>query len=168
MLNCNSSLTERQRALLSYWSQITATGQLPERRDINPGQLGIALASTSLVQKEGETFRFRLTGSRLENLLERSVKGKLLQELDATSEEAGSTSMMLALETGRPVAGNRKIGGRWHCWLRVPLLDEDGNPTLVLCLDEFPRNLPDSEEAKANGFFEEDRALLKRLGALAA
>lgn len=141
-LNSKSALTDRQQALLKHWTTLLAKGQIPSRRDINPGQLGVALANTSLVEREGDTFRFRLTGSRLEGLFGRRAKGRLLEEIDTNVEEAGSASMALTLETGRPVSGNRKTGTHWHCWLRVPLRDRFGNVCMVLCLDEFPKELP--------------------------
>ena len=61
--------------------------------------------------------------------------------IDETISEAGSQSLELALETARPVSGNRRVGARFHCWLRLPLIDETGEPTLVLCIDEFPASL---------------------------
>lgn len=136
---CKSVLTEQQRSLLEYWHSICIDGQLPSRRQLNPVQLGGALASTSLVEKTQAGFRFRLMGSRIAALFGRE---HLLEEIDAHIEEAGSSSMDIALETGRSVSGSRNVGARWHCWLRVPLLDDEGNRTLVLCLDEFPGQLP--------------------------
>lgn len=140
--NYESRLTDRQQSLLAYWSSLSQDGEIPSRRQLNPAQLGGALANTSLVQKAGETFRFRLTGSRLEGLFGRKTQGLLIDEIDASIAEAGSASMELALETGRQVSGCRKVGARFHCWLRVPLLNDDGVPSLVLCLDEFPTRKP--------------------------
>ena len=147
-----SQLTDRQKGLLMYWESLCQGGQLPVRRKLNPVQLGGALANTSLVEQVAGSFRFRLTGSRLEGLFGRKTQGRLIDELDASIAEAGSASMELALETGRPIMGHHKVGARFHCWLRVPMLDDEGQPRLVLCLDEFPCNLP----AKAQGFSEED------------
>lgn len=143
-LDTHSVLTKRQRALLNYWVTLCKDGGLPSRRKVNPVQLGGALANTSLVEKAGDRFRFRLTGSRLEGVFGRKVKGRVIDTMDRAIAEAGSASMDLALETSRPVSGCQMIGARYHCWLRVPLLDDDGHPTLVLCLDEFPSKAPDT------------------------
>ena len=140
--NCESVLTECQKRLLEYWVSISREGRVPTRRDLNPVQLGVALAHTSLAQREDDYFRFRLAGSRIEALFGRNVDGNVIEKIDANIPEAGTASMELALDTGRPVSGSRKIGARWHCWLRVPLLDDDGFQTLVLCLDEFPSQQP--------------------------
>jgi len=142
-LNTSESvLTERQKGVLSYWASICRNGHLPSRKALNPAQLGVALAHTSLVEKGAESFRFRLKGSRIQAVFGQHTQGRLIDEIDASIAEAGSSSMELALETGRPVSGSRKVGARWHCWLRVPLLDDSGNRTLVLCLDEFPARDP--------------------------
>lgn len=145
-----SVLTERQKNILEYWVSVRGSGDIPRRRQINPAQLGGALANTSLVEKKNHSFAFRLTGSRLEGLFRRKPQGRVIEEIDARIAEAGSESMALALETGRPVSGSRKVGARWHCWLRVPLLNDAGEPTLVLCLDEFPSRLPSAERAHSD------------------
>ncbi len=137
-----SVLTNYQNNLLSYWASICRDGRLPTRRDINPVQLGGALANTSLVEKMDDRFRFRLTGSRINTLFGGDRPDELLEKIDASIEEAGTSSVELALETGRPVSGSRQVGTLWHFWLRVPLLDDDGQRTLVLCLDEFPTRPP--------------------------
>lgn len=141
-LSTESVLTDRQISLLAYWASMSEPGQLPYRKSLNPVRLRGALANTSLVEKAGDTFRFRLTGSRLEGVFGRRLKGQVIEAIDANIAEAGSASMDVALESGRPVSGHRRVGARWHCWLRVPLLDNEGNATLVLCVDEFPGELP--------------------------
>ena len=138
----NSEMTECQNGLLSYWNSICREGAIPSRRALNPAQLGVALAHTSLVEKVNDTFRFRLTGSRIQAVFGQEAQDRLIDGIDANTAEAGSASMELALETKRPVCGSRKVGARWHCWLRVPLLDDAGDCTLVLCLDEFPARKP--------------------------
>lgn len=138
----NSELTECQQGLLSYWNSLCDNGQLPSRKALNPAQLGVALAQTSLVEKADNMFRFRLTGSRIQGVFGKNPQDRLIDEIDASIAEAGSSSMDIALETGRPVSGSRKVGARWHFWLRVPLLDDAGNCTLILCLDEFPAHKP--------------------------
>ncbi len=132
------ALTRQQELILDYWISLCAEGQLPTRRQINPARLGTALASTSLVQKEETGFRYRLTGSRLKGLFGNDGEKSLLAVIDDNISEAGSESLELTLEMGRPVTGSRRVGARWHCWLRLPFLDEDGQRSLVLCVDEFP------------------------------
>lgn len=132
-----SVLPERQQRLVAYWKSKQVAGTWPGRRDINPGDVLGALSTVSLVERSAEGFRFRLTGSRLRDLFGGNLQGKLISLIDRSVEEAGSASMDLALETGRPVSGSRKVMGRWHFWLRLPLLDEQGRPRLVLCADEL-------------------------------
>lgn len=138
-----SVLTERQKDLVSYWTSLCEGSSLPSRRALNPVQLRGALAHTSLAEKNGETFKFRLTGSRIAALFGRNAERQLIEEIDLNNAEAGTSSMDLALETGRPVFGSRRVGARWHCWARVPLLNDEGVAALVLCLDEFPAELPE-------------------------
>lgn len=135
--HAESVLPERQQRLVAYWKSKQIAGTWPGRRDINPGDVLGALSTVSLVEWSSEGFRFRLTGSRLRDLFGGNVQGKLISHIDKSVEEAGSASMDLALETGRPVSGSRQVMGRWHFWLRLPLLDEQGRPRLVLCADEL-------------------------------
>lgn len=153
-----SVLTEGQENLLAYWVSICRGGRIPSRRELNPALLGAALANTSLVERANNSFRFRLTGSRIEAVFGRGGEGRVIDEIDASIAEAGTESMELALETGRPVSGSRKLGARWHCWLRVPLLDDAGNRRLVLCLDEFPSREPGAFQEQAR-----DGAMIERI-----
>ena len=140
-----SRLTERQARLVSYWKSKSVDGCWPARGDINPGEVLSTLATVSLVELTGEDFRFRLTGSRIRTIFGHDPQGQLIAEIDETVEEAGSASMAVALESGRPVSGSRKLGHRWHLWLRLPLLDERGAPRLVLCADEICDADPDGD-----------------------
>ncbi|MEO0883108.1 MAG: PAS domain-containing protein [Pseudomonadota bacterium] len=144
-----SRLTERQESLVSYWKSKCSDGLWPSRQDINPGHVLNALASISLVEKRGDQFRFRLTGSSLRRVFGGDLTGQVIREIDRLGEDAGSASMSIALETGRPVYGSRKIGSEWHIWLRLPLLNEHGAPDLVLCADEVVQADPDAKERPA-------------------
>jgi len=132
-----SRLTELQQRLVAYWKSKMVDGVLPSRRDINPGEVLGALAHVSLVEKNADGFRFRLTGSHLRTIFGTDVQGQLMSEIDLTVEEAGSASMGITLETERPVSGCRKVGKKFHRWLRLPLRSDDGEPHLVLCVDEL-------------------------------
>ena len=153
LVDRESVITERQKDLLSYWTSLCNGQSIPARRALNPARLRAALAHTSLAEKSEDKFKFRLTGSRIAALFGRNAERQLIDEIDDSIAEAGSSSMDLALETGRPVIGNRRVGARWHCWVRVPLLNDQGMATLVLCLDEFPAQLP---EAMFDTFLFED------------
>ncbi|MEM7661946.1 MAG: PAS domain-containing protein [Pseudomonadota bacterium] len=141
-----SRLTERQENLVSYWKSKCIQEQWPRRQDINPGDVLNALSSISLVQRSDDGFRFRLTGSSLTALFGGDLAGQFIRDIDTEVEEAGSASMEIALETGRPVYGSRKFGTQWHIWLRLPLLTEVGEPLLVLCVDEIVQADPDMPE----------------------
>lgn len=145
--NTQSVLTDQQRLVLDYWVSLHNDDALPTRRQINPVRLGKSLASTSLVQKSDGAFKYRLTGSRVHGLFGSQQDKSLLEVIDETIAEAGSASLELALESGKPVSGSRKVGARWHCWLRLPFLDEDGAPNLVLCIDEFPTHIAPQVDA---------------------
>lgn len=126
-----------QARILDHWHEISDGAGIPDRSDIDPGKFGGALGNISLVELGDHGFRFRLTGSLLSEIFKDAGKGRLLSDMDVVVEEAGTASMSLALETGRAVFGDRQIGGRWHSWLRLPLLDEIGVARLVLCFDEI-------------------------------
>ncbi|MEM9668275.1 MAG: PAS domain-containing protein [Pseudomonadota bacterium] len=138
-----SHLTERQKELVEYWKSKSTDGKWPCRSDINPGDVLSALASISLIERDEDGFRFRLTGSSLRSVFGGNVQGQLIREIDVAVEEAGSASLEVTLENGHPVCGSRKMGDRWHIWLRLPLLDETGDPRLVLCSDEVVAADPD-------------------------
>lgn len=148
--NGQSVLTRTQRDILAYWVSLSIDGDLPSRRQVNPARLGTALAHTSLVQRNGDEFRYRLTGSRVKGLFGCNQDKSPLAVIDETIAEAGSASLGLALETRRPVSGSRRVGARWHSWLRLPLLDEAGEPSLVLCVDEFPASLDGALPNRSN------------------
>lgn len=154
LVDRESALTERQTDLLSYWTSLCDGQSIPARRELNPARLRGALAHTSLAEKSGDKFSFRLTGSRIAALFGRNAERQLIDEIDANIAEAGSSSMDLALETGRPVIGSRRVGARWHCWVRVPLVNDQGKAALVLCLDEFPAEL---QQAELDAYLFEDK-----------
>ncbi len=131
------ALNPMQARILDHWHEISSPHDIPHRRDIDPGKFGCALGHISLVELCDSGFRLRLTGSLISNVFNHRGKGKLLSEIDASVAEAGSASMSLALETGHAVFGDRQLGARWHCWLRLPLRDETGRARLVLCFDEI-------------------------------
>ncbi|MEL7480237.1 MAG: PAS domain-containing protein [Pseudomonadota bacterium] len=156
-----SRLTERQKSLLSHWKASAGGGHCPRRKDIDPGKVLNALSTVSIVETTHDGFRFRLTGSRLRHLFGGDVQGQLISAIDAEVEEAGSASMELAIETGRPIHGNRRRDGRWHFWLRLPLRDDNGQVSLVLCADE----LCDREDGASVRCGEADTRTIKTLAA---
>lgn len=129
-----------QAKILDHWHGIVGDGGIPHRADLDPGKFTCALGHISLVELGDEGFRFRLAGSHLHEIFADVDKGGLLSEIDISVEEAGSASMSIALETGRAVFGDRKVGSRWHSWLRLPLMDEAGVARLVLCFDQVTSN----------------------------
>ena len=126
-----------QAKILDHWHELSSEAGIPFRSEINPGKFASALGHISLVELGEHGFRFRLSGSLLEDVFQDAGKGRLLSEMDAAVEEAGSASMSIALETGRTVFGDRQFGSRWHSWLQLPLRDENGAARLVLCFDEI-------------------------------
>lgn len=140
-----AGITEAQRLLISHWAECRGRdGQVP-RDAINPGIVRSTLACLSIVEiDEAGEGRFRIAGSRLRDLFGMDVRGRRVSEIAGAHGAAYALGLTAALERGQPVGGVSEQGGRLHAWLRLPLLDEAGELTQVLCHDEFiahPRDI---------------------------
>lgn len=133
-----SGLTEAQRLLIAHWHAVRAADGRVPREAIDPGTILPALASLSIVEMdEAGEGRFRIAGSRLRDLFGMDVRGRRVAEIAGTHGECYALGLNAALDRGVPVGGVIEQGGRLHAWLRLPLADENGQLTQVLCHDEF-------------------------------
>lgn len=133
-----AGVTEAQRLLIAHWLEGQDTDGRVPREAIDPGTVRSTLASLSIVEvtPAGEG-RFRIAGSRLRDLFGRDVRGCRVSDIAGTHGECYTLGLTAALERGAPVGGVTETGGRLHAWLRLPLTDENGDLTQVLCHDEF-------------------------------
>ena len=149
-----------QAKILDHWHELSSEGGIPYRSEIDPGKFASALGHISLVELADCGFRFRLSGSLLQDIFQNAGKGRLLSEMDAAVEEAGSASMSIALETERIVFGDRQFDERWHSWLRLPLRDANGEARLVLCFDEITNHPSWKESSQIRRQAEGDPAVI--------
>ncbi|HAY07669.1 MAG TPA: PAS domain-containing protein [Hyphomonas sp.] len=133
-----AGITEAQRLLIAHWHEVRAADGRVAREAIDPGTILSALASLSIVEvNEVGEGRFRIAGSRLRDLFGMDVRGRRVAEIAGSYGECYALGLSAALERGVPVGGVTEQGGRLHAWLRLPLCDENGDLTQVLCHDEF-------------------------------
>lgn len=133
-----SGVTEAQRLLIAHWyERRTAEGFVP-REAIDPGIVRTTLASLSVVEiDESGEGRFRIAGSRLRDIFGLDVRGRKVAEIAGAHGECYALGLSAALERGLPVGGLIETGERLHAWLRLPVVDEDGDLSLVICHDEL-------------------------------
>jgi hypothetical protein len=149
-----AGVTEAQRLLIAHWYECrTAEGLVP-RDAINPGIVRTTLASLSVVEIDpaGEG-RFRIAGSRLRDIFGLDVRGRKVAESAGAHGECYALGLSAALERGLPVGGIIETGERVHAWLRLPVVDEEGDLSLVICHDELISSrqalTPDPEQPRA-------------------
>ncbi|MEX1250973.1 MAG: PAS domain-containing protein [Hyphomonas sp.] len=132
-----SGVTEAQRLLIAHWYECRTSEGLVPRDAIDPGIVRSTLASLSIVEIDavGEG-RFRIAGSRLRDIFGMDVRGRRVAEIAGTHGECYALGLSSALERGNPVGGVIE-GARLHAWLRLPVADEHGDLTMVLCHDEL-------------------------------
>lgn len=136
-----AGVTEAQRLLIAHWHECrTSDGTVP-RDAIDPGIVRSTLACLSIVEIDamGEG-RFRIAGSRLRDIFGMDVRGRRVAEIAGTHGECYALGLSSALERGAPIGGVIETGNRLHAWLRLPVADENGDLTMVLCHDELVAN----------------------------
>ncbi len=132
-----SGVTEAQRLLIAHWYECrNADGQVP-RDAIDAGTVRSTLADLSIVEiDEIGQGRFRIAGSHLRDLFGMDVRGRPVSEIAGAYGEGYAFGLIAAVQQGVPVGGVTDTGKGLHVWLRLPLMDEDGALTQVLCHDE--------------------------------
>lgn len=148
-----AGVTEAQRLLIAHWFECRAADGLVPRDVFDPGTVRSTLSCLSIVEMSpaGEG-RFRIAGSRLRDIFGMDVRGCPVAEIAGTHGECYALGLLSAVERGLPVGGVIEAGERLHAWLRLPLADEFGAVTQVLCHDELitaRQALPDAPRAAA-------------------
>jgi hypothetical protein len=133
-----SGVTEAQRLLIAHWHACRTSDGLVPRDAIDPGIVRSTLACLSVVEvnEEGEG-RFRIAGSRLRDIFGMDVRGRRVAEIAGAHGECYALGLTSAVERGLPVGGVIETGGRLHAWLRLPVADDYGTLTMVICHDEL-------------------------------
>ena len=153
-----SGVTEAQRLLITHWYGCRAPDGLVPRDAIDPGIVRSTLACLSVVEvnEEGEG-RFRIAGSRLRDIFGMDVRGRRIAEIAGAHGECYALGLTSAVERGLPVGGVIETGGRLHAWLRLPVADDYGTLTMVICHDELIPSrralLPASDAAETSPRF---------------
>lgn len=131
-------VTVAQRDLITYWRSLRDHSGRVLRSAIDPGEFRAVLAIISLVEIEvNGDCRFRIAGSRLRQIFGKEARGQLVSEIAGRHGDAYTLGLSAALERAAPVGGVIKDEGQLHAWLRLPLLNRDGQMTQILCLDEL-------------------------------
>lgn len=131
-------LTSAQCSIVEYWESRRATETLPYRHHIDPGALRSHLSDISIVEidPQGEVV-FRVVGSGLRSVLGRNVQGHALSTLDGSVADMFTLGLSTALSRQLPAGGIIDRQNDRHAWLRLPLLDQKGGVSLVLCHDHL-------------------------------
>jgi hypothetical protein len=133
-----SGVTEAQRLLIAHWMECRDGSGRVARESIDPGTMRSTLACMSIVEiDEAGAGRFRIAGSRLRDIFGMEVRGRRVSEIAGTHGECYALGLSAAIERGVPVGGLMETGSRIHAWLRLPLADDYGQLTQVLCHDEL-------------------------------
>ena len=153
-----SGVTEAQRLLITYWYGCRASDGLVPRDAIDPGIVRSTLACLSVVEvNEVGEGRFRIAGSRLRDIFGMDVRGRRIAEIAGAHGECYALGLTSAVERGLPVGGVIETGGRLHAWLRLPVADDYGTLTMVICHDELIPSrralLPTSDAAETSPRF---------------
>lgn len=149
MSNLFIGVTAKQKDLIDAWSDMAqAEGHAcPSRHRLDPGRIKQHLAHLSILDlRQGKDARFRLAGTGLRSIIGVDAAGLCVSELPAPHCDIWALGLESVVERQSPVGGlvARAAGEPVHAWLRLPLLDADGAPTLVLCHDALAR--PDSTD----------------------
>ena len=153
-----SGVTEAQRLLITYWYGCRASDGLVPRDAIDPGIVRSTLACLSVVEvNEVGEGRFRIAGSRLRDIFGMDVRGRRIAEIAGAHGECYALGLTSAVQCGLPVGGVIETGGRLHAWLRLPVADDYGTLTMVICHDELIPSrralLPTSDAAETSPRF---------------
>ena len=153
-----SGVTEAQRLLITHWYGCRASDGLVPRDAIDPGIVRSTLACLSVVEvNEVGEGRFRIAGSRLRDIFGMDVRGRRIAEIAGAHGECYALGLTSAVQRGLPVGGVIETGGRLHAWLRLPVADDLGALTMVICHDELIPSrralLPTSDAAETSPRF---------------
>ncbi|MBB35153.1 MAG: hypothetical protein CME88_07680 [Hirschia sp.] len=126
-----------QQTLLNEWIVHAEGGAPAYREDMQPAQFLTELAFISIIEQSNDDLYFRLAGTEIRRVLGVEARGRCIEEIDRLSRRSFSVKTVLrALSSGRPLYGQRDVNvDDIHCWLRLPLLNDAGEISFVLCHD---------------------------------
>lgn len=141
-------VTVEQRQLFEYWDARCAGEALPRRADIDPIDFPRLLPSISLLEVENagqshveHRVKVRLAGTRLRDMYGRETTGLYLDEfLPPENDSYWTAAFTRVISQGKPAQGVLSLDdlgqtGTFQFWLRLPLVDAEGNIAMVLGLD---------------------------------
>ncbi len=141
-------VTAEQRQLFDYWEARCIGGALPKRADIDPIDFPRLLPSISLLEVENagqrhaeHRVKVRLAGTRLRDMYGRETTGLYLDEfLPPQNDSYWTAAFTRVISQGKPAQGVLSLedlgqAGTFQFWLRLPLVDAEGNIAMVLGLD---------------------------------
>lgn len=145
-----------QRQLYDYWLQAAGSRAMPTRSDLNPGAIPRILPGLSLIDVncDIEKCRVRLAGTKLREVYDREITGRLICELDwGDKRDYWLASYRRAIENALPTQGILQAP-RHHkehmvqYWMKLPLADQTGSRVaMLLCYDSF---VPASERLETH------------------
>ncbi|MDP2123669.1 MAG: PAS domain-containing protein [Parvibaculum sp.] len=141
-------IVPEQRELFDYWRSKSIDGAYPMRADIQPGELRAMLPSLSLLDVIAESedtvrLRVRLAGTRLRDYFGVETTGHFLDEYDLGDQtEYWNAAYREVIGVGRPAQGvialdAWKQPNVFQFWLRLPLVNDEGQIAMVLGHDAF-------------------------------
>lgn len=141
-------VTAEQRQLFDYWEARCIGETLPRRADIDPIDFPRLLPSISLLEVENagqrhaeHRVKVRLAGTRLRDMYGRETTGLYLDEfLPPQNDSYWTAAFTRVISQGKPAQGVLSLedlgqAGTFQFWLRLPLVDAEGNIAMVLGLD---------------------------------
>lgn len=141
-------VTAEQRQLFDYWKARCVGEALPMRADIDPIDFPRLLPSISLLDVENagqrhaeHRVKVRLAGTRLRDMYGRETTGLYLDEfLPPQNDSYWTAAFTRVISQGKPAQGVLSLedlgqAGTFQFWLRLPLVDAEGNIAMVLGLD---------------------------------
>ena len=85
------------------------------------------------------------------------IERRRIAEIAGAHGECYALGLTSAVQRGLPVGGVIETGGRLHAWLRLPVADDLGDLTMVICHDELIPSrralLPPDEDLPASPRF---------------
>ena len=134
-------ISEQQEKLLDYWGDHIGPNGCVPRSAINPGHVRELLSNISIIElRRKGTSTFRLAGSKLRDIVGAEARGRSVSSIQGGELEPWCDAILSVLDTRLPVSGlTEREDGSFHLWLRLPLLDRDGELTQVMCHDELLR-----------------------------
>jgi hypothetical protein len=106
------------RSLYAYWNDRRGTRAAPDRGEIEPGAIRLALGDSFILSAEADGPQvFRLAGTRVCSLFGRELKGVPFEELWDEADRAAMQDLLaiVANEIAGIVAGVRAVTADAHC-----------------------------------------------------